>query len=113
MAHDYLTGVQADADVDRCGILPAAALRVLLHHFLHPQRCVASPNSVILVGARGAEEGHDAVSHHLVHGALVVADGIHHVLEDGIQHGPRLLGVAACEQLHRSLVAAFWYRESG
>ncbi len=103
MAHDYLAGVQADADLDRYVMLLAAALRVLLHHFLHPQRRVASPNGVILVGERGAEEGHDAVSHHLVHGALVDADGIHHGLENGIQQLPRLLGVAACEQLHCSL----------
>ena len=89
--------------MDEYVLLPAAALRVLLHQLLHPQRRVARPNGVILVGERGAEESHDAVSHHLVHGALVHADGLHHVLENGIQQLPRLLGVAVCEQLHCSL----------
>jgi len=30
-------------------------------------------------------------------------DGLHHVLEDGVEELPRLLGIAVGEQLHRSL----------
>jgi hypothetical protein len=58
---------------------------------------------VILVGQRGAEEGHDAVAHHLVHGALVAVDGLHHQLENGIQELVRLLRIAVGEKLHRAL----------
>jgi hypothetical protein len=63
----------------------------------------ASTHPVILVCERRAEERHDAVAHHLVDGALVVVDGLHHQLEDGVQDLARLLGVAVGEQLHRAL----------
>src|SRR5262245_36661023 len=58
---------------------------------------------MILMRQRCPEEGHDAVAHDLVHRALVVMDGFHHPLEDGIQQLPRLLGVPVGEQLHRAL----------
>ena len=60
-------------------------LGVPLHRLLHPQRGVAGPHGVVLVGERRAEEGHDAVAHHLVHGALVAVDGLHHPLEHGVE----------------------------
>jgi hypothetical protein len=49
---------------------------------------------VILVRERSPEEGHDAIAHELVDGALVVGDGLHHPLEHRVQQLPRLLGVA-------------------
>src|SRR5262249_45533096 len=49
-----------------------------------------------------AEQRHDAVAHHLVDGALVPVDRLHHVLEDGIEELARLLGVTVGEQLHRT-----------
>ena len=58
---------------------------------------------MILVGERRAEERHDAVAHHLVHGALVAVDGLHHPLEHGVEELARLLGIAVGEQLHRAL----------
>jgi hypothetical protein len=58
---------------------------------------------VILVGQRGAEEGHDAVAHHLVHGALVAVDGLHHPLQDRVEELPRFFGVTVGEKLHRAL----------
>jgi hypothetical protein len=45
-----------------------------------------------------AEQGHVSVAHDLVDGALVVMDGFHHPLEDGIEEDPRLLGVAIGEE---------------
>ena len=81
----------------------AHALGVPLHRLLHPERRVARPHGVILVGERRAEERHDAVAHHLVHGALVAVDRLHHVLEHGVEELARLLGVAIGEQLHRAL----------
>ena len=58
---------------------------------------------MVLVGQRRAEERHDPVAHHLVDGALVAVDRLHHVLEHGVEELARLLGVAVGEQLHRAL----------
>ena len=58
---------------------------------------------MILVGERRAEERHDPVAHHLVDGALVAVDGLHHALEHGVEELARLLGIAVGEQLHRAL----------
>jgi hypothetical protein len=58
---------------------------------------------VILVGQRRTEQGHDPVAHHLVDGALVVMDGLHHPLQHGVEQLARLLGVPVGEQLHRAL----------
>ena len=90
-------------------ILTRAAVRaphllgVALHGLLHPERRVARAHGVVLVGERRAEERHDPVAHHLVDGALVAVDGLHHPLEDGIEELARLLGIAVGEQLHRAL----------
>jgi hypothetical protein len=58
---------------------------------------------MVLVGERRAEQRHDPVAHHLVHGALVTVDGFHHLLEDLVEDAARLLGIAVREQLHRAL----------
>ena len=58
---------------------------------------------MILMGERGAEERHDPVAHHLVDGALVAVDRLHHVLEDGVEELARLLRVTVGEELHRAL----------
>jgi hypothetical protein len=60
-------------------------------------------NAEVLVGKRRAEQCHDPVAHDLVDGALVAVHGLHHVLDDGVEQLPRLLGVAVGEQLHRGL----------
>ncbi len=70
---------------------------------LQVDRGVARPHRVVLVGEGRAEQRHDPVAHHLVDGALVAVDGLHHPLEDGIEELARLLGVAVGEQLHRAL----------
>ena len=79
------------------------ALGVALDPFLHAQRRVAGPHRVILVGERRAEQRHDAVAHHLIDGALVVMDGLHHVFEDGVEEFARLLGITVGQQFHRAL----------
>ena len=48
------------------------------------------------------EQGHDAVAHDLIDGALGPVDRFHHVLEDGVEQLPGFLGIAVGEQLHRS-----------
>ncbi len=78
-------------------------VRVPRDRLLHPERRVAGAHRVVLVGERRAEERHDPVAHHLVDGALVAMDGLHHALEDGVEELARLLGVAVGEQLHRAL----------
>src|SRR5207247_1859937 len=75
--------VETHADVDRQPKASVQLLRVLLHPLLHPEGGVARADGVILVGDRRAEEGHDAVAHDLVHGALVVMAGLDHALEHG------------------------------
>ena len=89
-----------------CTGVPPCALdlvRVLLDRLLHPERGVAGAHGVVLVGERRAEERHDPVAHHLVDGALVAVDGLHHPLEHGVEELAGLLGVAVGEQLHRAL----------
>ena len=58
---------------------------------------------MILVSERRAEERHDTVAHHLVHGALEPMDSLHHPIEHGIEELARFLGVAISEQLRRAL----------
>jgi hypothetical protein len=58
---------------------------------------------MILVGDRSAEERHDSVTHHLVDGALVAMNRLHHQFEHGVEDLACLLGVTVGEQLHRAL----------
>ena len=64
---------------------------------------IAGADRVVLVGDRRAEQGHDAVAHDLVDGALVAVDGLHHPLEDRIEQLARLFGVTVGQQFHRAL----------
>jgi hypothetical protein len=102
-AHDDLTGVQADADLDDGPVRSSHLVRVLLHALLHAERRIAGTHGVVLVSEWRAEERHDAVAHHLVDRALVAVDRLHHPLEDWIEEFARLLGVTIGEQLHRAL----------
>src|SRR6266446_5982681 len=63
-------------------------------------RRVTGAHRMILVRQRRAEERHDAVTHHLIHRALVSMDGVHHPLEDWIEELAGVLGVSLGEQLH-------------
>ena len=110
-AHHDLAGVEADADLHLHALRAAQLLRVAPHGVLHPERGVARAHGVILVGERRAEQRHDAVAHHLVDGALVAVDGLHHPLEDGIEDLARLLGIAVGEQLHRALEVGEEHRD--
>jgi hypothetical protein len=101
--HHDLSRVDADADLNLHALLAAKLIRVAPPGVLHPERGVARPHRVILVCQRRAEQRHDAVTHHLVHGALVVMDGVHHQAEDRVDELARLLGIAVGEQLHGAL----------
>ena len=102
-AHHRLAGVEPHANLERHAVGALDLVAVARDGLLHAQRRVAGAHGVILVGERRAEEGHDAVAHHLVHRALVAVDGVHHVFEEGIEQLLRLLGIAVGEQLHRAL----------
>ena len=102
-ADDDFAGVQADADPNGNTLRPPQLVGVLFDRLLHPEARIARPHRVILVRQWRAEQGHDAVAHHLIDRALVVVDGVHHVREDRVQDLARLLGIAVGEQLHRAL----------
>ena len=102
-ADDDLARVEADPDLHLHPVRAPRVVRVALQRLLHPQRGVARPHGVILVGERRAEERHDPVAHHLVDGALVAVDRLHHPLEHGVEELARLLRVAVGQQLHRAL----------
>jgi hypothetical protein len=101
-AHDDLAGVQTHADLHRHSVRALQLVPVAPHLLLHPERGVAGALRVVVVGQGRAEERHDAVAHHLVHRALVVMDGLHHPLEDGIEELAGLLGITIREQLERA-----------
>ena len=48
---------------------------------------------MVIMGKRRAEQRHDAVAHHLIHGAFVAVHGLHHPFEDRIKEALRLLGI--------------------
>ena len=58
---------------------------------------------MVLMRQRRAKQGHDAVAHDLVDGALIAVHGGHHVVQHGIEELPRLFWVAIGQQLHRAL----------
>ena len=102
-ADDHLARVEPHADLEGHPLRAEHTLRVLRHRLLHPERRVARPHGVVLVGERRSEERHDPIAHHLVDRALVAVDGLHHPFEDRVEELPGLLGVPVREQLHRAL----------
>jgi hypothetical protein len=62
-----------------------------------------SPSFTLLESERRPEQCHDPIAHHLVDGALVTVDGLHHQLEDGIEDLACFLGIAVGQQFHRAL----------
>jgi hypothetical protein len=102
-ADDHLAGVESHADLDGHPVRAEDSLRVLRNRLLHPEGGVAGPDRMIFVGDRCTEEGHDPVAHHLVDGALVAVNGLHHPLENRIEDLARLLRIAVSEELHRAL----------
>jgi hypothetical protein len=58
--HD-LARIEADANLDLHPVQAPRVVRVAFERLLHPERGIARPHRVILVGERGAEEGHDPV----------------------------------------------------
>jgi hypothetical protein len=101
-SHHHLPRVETHPDLRPNAMIAPHLLGVPTDCHLHVERGVACPHCVILVGEGGAEEGHDPVAHHLVHGALVAVDGLHHPFEHRIQKLSGLLRIPVGEQLHRA-----------
>src|SRR5713101_288315 len=58
---------------------------------------------MVLMGQGGAKQGHDAVAHDLVDGAVITVDGLDHSCQHWIEQLARLLRVSISQQLHRTL----------
>jgi hypothetical protein len=101
--HDNFTGIEAHADSHCDAVRVEYFVAVLLHTLLHPQRGIASPYRLILVGEGSPKQGHDPVAHDLIDRPLEAVDGLHHAFEHRVEELARLLRVAIGEQLHRAL----------
>jgi hypothetical protein len=102
-ADDDLARVEPDPDLHVDAVRAARLRRVALHELLHPERRITGAHGVVLVGERRPEERHDPVAHHLVDGALVAVDGLHHPLQYRVEQLPSFLGIPVGEELHRAL----------
>jgi hypothetical protein len=102
-AHDDLARVEPHLDLHVHAVLVAYLLGVLPHQLLHPERGEARPHGVVFLGERRSEERHDPIAHHLVHRALVVPDGLHHALEQGVEDLAGFFRIAVGEELHGGL----------
>jgi hypothetical protein len=58
---------------------------------------------VVLMGDRGAEERHDAITHDLIDGAFVKVNRLHHLLDDWIEKALRIFRIPGCNQLRGPL----------
>ena len=102
-ADDDLAGVDADPDLHVEALTAPDLLGVLRDRALHPEGRVAGAHRVVLVGHRRAEQGHDAVAHHLVDGALEAVDGFHQSLDDRVEQGAGVFRIAVDQQLEGAL----------
>ena len=93
----------APHELDRDAFLASDLVPVTIYRLLHPERSIAGPHAMVLVRQRRTEERHDAVSHDLGHRAFVMVNGLHHVLEHGIENLPAVLRIAISKELHGAL----------
>jgi hypothetical protein len=98
---DHLAGVDPDPGRE-VESLPAPQLgRVVGDVVEHLQSGVAGAPRVILVGDRGAEDGHDPVPGELVDGALELGHGAGQDREEALHDLAPLLGVLLLGEVHR------------
>ena len=55
---------------------------------------------MIFMCNRRPKQGHNAITHDLVHGAFVAVHGRHHALQHRVEELPGLLGVAVSQEFH-------------
>jgi hypothetical protein len=102
-AHDHLARIESNSDLSIHAMRSAHVIGVAIDRILHLQGRITSAHRVVLMGERRTKESHDAVAHHLVDGALVAMNCVHHQLQHRIKELSRLFGVAVGKQLHRAL----------
>ena len=66
---------------------------------------------MVFMGQRRSEQRHNAVTHDLVHGALIAVHGFYHAFQHRVEELPRLLGVAVGEELQRALHVGEQHRD--
>ena len=109
--HDHSPGVQAHPDVDVDTVGAAHLVAVAANGVLHGERRVARPHGVVLKGDGCPKQGHDAVTHDIVHCPLIAVDGGHHAFEHGVENRARLLRVSVGQQLHGPLDVGKQHRD--
>jgi hypothetical protein len=95
--HHDVARIQPDPHTNAEALGPTNRFGIPIGRLLEGERRVARAHRVVFVSERRAEQRHDPVTHHLVDGALVAVDGLHHQLEDGIEKLPSLLGITVSE----------------
>ncbi len=100
---DDLAGVDPDPHREVEPVLAAQLRRVLGDVVEHPQRREAGAPGVVLVGDRGAEDGHDPVAGEFVDGALEAAHLVGEDREEALHDPAPLLRVVLLGQVHRAL----------
>jgi hypothetical protein len=101
--YEHVTGVQADADLERDAVAPLDLVSVPRDVVEHAEGRVPRAEGVVLEGERRPEERHDAVAKYLIDDAFVGVDGFHHQLDDGIEQASGVFGIAVHQELHRAL----------
>ena len=84
---------------------------ILLHGGLHAQGGIAGPYRMVFMGQGRPKEGHNAVAHHLVDGALIAMHRGHHAFQHGIEELAGLLRIAVRQQLHGALEVGKQHRD--
>jgi hypothetical protein len=102
-AHHHVAGVQPDPDLDIEPFASTELVTVSADCRLHPERWVAGAHRVVFVRQRRPEQRHNPIAHHLIHGAFVPMDRLHHQFEHRVEELAGFLGVAVGQQLHRAL----------
>ncbi|MNF69301.1 hypothetical protein D3C84_511760 [compost metagenome] len=96
--HDDLSGMDADADLQRNAFLQANAVAMSAYRLLHAQCRIQRPLRMILMGDGGAEQREDAIAQRLGHVAFVVVDGFHHQRDDGLDQALGLFRIEVMDQ---------------
>jgi hypothetical protein len=97
------SAIQPDPNSDGHTVDALHLCGMLLHRALHGEGCVTRPHGMVLMRQRGAEQRYNAVTHDLVHGALIAVHRRHHVLDDRVEQLAGFFGVAVGQQFHRAL----------
>ena len=103
LAGDHLARVDPDPGGEVEPVLAAQLGGVLGDVVEHPQCREAGAPGVILVGHRGAEDGHDPVAGEFVDGALEAVYLVGEDREEALHDPAPLLGVLLLGEVHRAL----------